>query len=94
MCYTIFMEDKMQRCQSCGIPLGEAGFYGSEKDGLETREYCKFCYQYGTYVEKDISLEQMIERSVAYMTTQLGFEETKAREVSKEIISSLKRWQR
>lgn len=87
------MVDNMQRCQSCGMPLEEAGFYGTEKDGSQANEYCKFCYQYGAYTEEDLSLEQMIERSVAYMTTQLGFEEAKAREASQNIIPRLKRWQ-
>lgn len=84
------MDNKL-RCQSCGQPLGDK-FFGTEKDGSETQEYCKFCYQEGEYMQPELTVDDMIQMSIDNMTMQLDFSEEKARTLAQEYIPKLKRW--
>lgn len=74
------------------MPLGHEEFYGTNADETENREYCKFCFFNGHFVESKLSLKDMIERSVQYMTTELDYAEENARKISEEVIPQLKRW--
>lgn len=84
------MEEK-QRCQSCGMPLGD-GFFGTNADGLFTKEYCKFCFQNGNFIDPTLTVEDMIKMSVKNMTEELGFDEEKAKSLAESFIPKLKRW--
>ncbi|RYF99863.1 MAG: hypothetical protein EOO02_16085 [Chitinophagaceae bacterium] len=48
-----------QFCQSCSVPLSE-NLLGTEIDGSNSKEYCKFCYQDGNFTHPHYSLEEMI----------------------------------
>lgn len=85
--------DNVVRCQSCGMPLDD-GFFGTEKNGEITHEYCKFCYQDGEYLQPEIKMETMIQMSVNNMTEELGYEDPMARELAEKYIPTLKRWQK
>ena len=85
------MDNKI-RCQSCGMPLG-AGFFGTNADGSETQEYCKFCFLEGEFTRPNLTLAQMIDMSVENMTHELKMPEEKARELATSFIPTLKRWQ-
>lgn len=80
------------RCQSCAMPLGAAGYYGTNADGSENREYCRYCWKNGRYVEPDLTLEAMIDKSIGFMTTSFGMPREKAEELSRKYIPPLKRW--
>lgn len=84
------MQEK-QRCQSCGMPLGD-GFFGTNADGSFTKEYCKFCFQNGNFVDLTLTVEDMIKLSVKNMTDELGFDEEKAKTLAESFIPKLKRW--
>ena len=87
------MNDK-ERCQSCGMPISiEFGNYGTQADGSPAGEYCQFCYQNGNFTNPDQTLDEMVKRSVEFMTANLGFTMEKASEISNDIIPRLKRWQ-
>ncbi len=79
------------RCQSCGVPIDD-WFFGTTEDGQETREYCKFCFDKGLFIEPELTLEQMIHRNIEFMTVKLKIDETKSREFSYALIPTLKRW--
>ena len=85
--------DNAIRCQSCGMPI-EEGYFGTNKDGSENKQFCTFCYQNGAFSEPEVTIEDMIERSVSFMTVELNFEEKKARELSQKIIPTLDRWKK
>jgi hypothetical protein len=85
------MTDK-ERCQSCGMPLGTPGFYGTNADSSENTDYCKFCYQNGGFTQPDLTVDGMIDSSAKFMTEHLKFDEAKAREMSEAVIPKLKRW--
>src|SRR3989338_5318193 len=81
-----------ERCQSCGMPLGTAGYYGTNKDESENKNYCIFCYKKGQYTEPILTLPEMIQKSIQHMTTKLQYTQENAKELSTKIIPTLKRW--
>ena len=85
------MDDKI-RCQSCGMPLG-TGFYGTNADDSINSEYCKFCFDKGNFREPNLTLEEMIGRSVANMVDDQKMDATEAEELARKVIPTLKRWQ-
>lgn len=48
-------------CQSCSMPLDDPQLRGSEKDGSQSAEYCKYCYTNGAFTNPDLSMNGMIE---------------------------------
>lgn len=84
--------DQKPRCQSCGMPLGEPGGYGTNADGSENQSYCKFCFQNGSFINPDMTFPEMIESSVKFMTENLGYNEDEAHGMSNAIIPKLERW--
>ncbi|OGK61708.1 hypothetical protein A3G67_02605 [Candidatus Roizmanbacteria bacterium RIFCSPLOWO2_12_FULL_40_12] len=84
------MKDK--RCQSCGMRFEVEGFHGTNTDGSENREYCRFCFEKGSFTKPDLTLREMIQASVDHMSKKLNFTEEKARELSEKVIPELKRW--
>lgn len=85
-------ESSKHRCQSCGIPLVHPDQYGTNRDGSENSEYCKYCFQNGLFTDPNMTVEQMIENSISYMVNGLKMNEAKARSLSQIIIPQLKRW--
>jgi radical SAM superfamily enzyme len=79
------------RCQSCGMPLAK-GFYGSEKNGDLSEDFCKFCYEKGDFREKSLTLEEMIQRSIDNMTHDLKLSSEQAHKLAHSVIPTLKRW--
>lgn len=80
----------MKFCQSCMMPLSE-GLYGTEKDGSESEDYCKFCYQNGEFTD-DRTMEEMIDFCVPKTAEAKGISEEEARKMSEEFFPKLKRW--
>ena len=79
------------RCQSCGMPLSD-GFFGTLKNGSETNEYCKFCFQEGAYLQPELTVEDMIQMSIDNMSQDLNFSKENAQELANSVIPQLKRW--
>lgn len=50
-------------CQSCGMPLRSLEDLGTGPDGLMAEDYCRFCFQSGVFVEPDLSVKAMVDRS-------------------------------
>jgi predicted enzyme related to lactoylglutathione lyase len=85
--------DPQLRCQSCAMPIQE-GYFGTNEDGSENREYCKFCFQNGSFIEPNLTLEEMIQNSVKYMTEHMKYDEQEAEKLSRAHIPNLKRWKK
>ena len=41
------------------MPLTDENLLGTEKDGTKNHEYCKYCYQNGSFVNPDMTVDQM-----------------------------------
>ena len=85
------MNNDKARCQSCGMPLG-VGFYGTNEDKTHNEEYCKICYENGRFREPNLTLNDMIGRSMANMVDDLNMGKEEAQELAQTLIPNLKRW--
>jgi hypothetical protein len=79
-------------CQSCTMPIDNLADRGTEKDHSKSSEYCKYCYQDGTFVQPNMSLEQMKEIVVQQMERR-HIPEAIIRK-SMEALPHLRRWQK
>lgn len=82
-------------CQSCGMPMGPTNeLYGTEANGSLSKDYCKFCYDNGEFVD-DCTMEQMmnmcIDLNVAYNEYLLPEDAAK---LVQGFFPSLKRWKK
>ena len=84
---------KVNVCQSCGMPLHEEKNWGTKMDNSKTDEYCKFCFENGKFINPDLTMEKVIEKSVE-LSKKLWMPEDKAREIANNTIPKLKRWSR
>lgn len=85
--------EKFCQCQSCGMPLTEESFYGTEKDGSKKVDYCKYCYENGEFKQPGITMEQMMEICVPFMVKD-GMSEVEARTLLNQHLPHLKRWKK
>jgi len=88
------MENKI-RCQSCGMPLSETfGNLGTNKDGINTAEYCNICFKDGDFTNPNQTMDEMIQISIENMTADLNMPPEKATELANSFVPTLKRWQK
>lgn len=83
------MENKII-CQSCGMPLDTEAVKGTEKNGLKSNEYCKYCYEDGVFKNPKMNLEDM-ENNVKNHMKKLELHEY-AIQKAVNILPALKRW--
>ena len=77
-------------CQSCTMPIDNLSDRGTEKDGSASSEYCKYCYQRGTFTKPDLTMEEM----QAYISANEKEMNLPANIVQKSLslLPHLKRW--
>ncbi|MHA2232473.1 MAG: zinc ribbon domain-containing protein [Candidatus Hodarchaeales archaeon] len=76
-------------CQSCADPYDEKG---TEADGAINDDFCSDCYRDGTFAEPEITMAEMIERTVASRVKETHLTVDEAREYLDSIFPTLKRW--
>lgn len=79
-------------CQSCGMPIFSEGDAGTEKDGSLSGEYCTYCYQNGTFVEDQLTYEDMIKKYSPMISAHLNISEDNAEKMVRTFTANLKRW--
>ena len=79
-------------CQSCGMPMENDDLFGSKNDGSKTQEYCKYCYQNGSFTDPDITLAEMKAKVSGFLTEQKGMQAFQANMIANSFIPKLKRW--
>lgn len=83
------------RCESCGMPLADAAFLGTEADGSLSKRFCKWCYQNGGYVNPDMTMEEMLDVCVSHMAApDSGYTEESAREYMEMLLPTCERWKK
>lgn len=83
------MENKTL-CQSCGMPLDSEAVKGTEKNGLKSNEYCKYCYENGAFKDSKMNLDEM-KNNVKNQMKKLELHEN-AIQKAVNILPMLKRW--
>ncbi len=77
-------------CQSCGMPVVSDEQLGTEKDGSISRDYCKYCYADGEFVDK-VSMEEYIEMCSEF-GEQAGMSNDEMKALCTKLFPTLKRW--
>ena len=83
--------DNVTFCQSCGMPLNKEEVKGTEKNGLKTDEYCKYCYENGAFKNPEMNLEDM-KKNVQNQMEKMQLHENVIQKAV-NILPALKRWQ-
>lgn len=80
-------------CQCCGMPMGDtAELNGTNADGGKNEDYCKYCYEKGTFTFKG-TMEEMIEICVPHIVAaNPHMTEEEARNGMLLWFPTLKRW--
>ena len=86
------MNQQMQICQSCSMPLRSKLDLGTNADGTQNKEYCRYCFKNGKFTDEGITMEQKIEKMVG-MAKTMNISEEQARTMAQNILPKLKRWQ-
>lgn len=76
-------------CQCCGMPLDDS-LLSREQDGSFNEDYCKWCYENGSFVYKDIN--QLISFLSEHMSNE-NWTKEQAKAYFEEQIPKLKHWQ-
>lgn len=74
------------------MPMAEADDFGTNNDGGQNRDYCRYCWQEGKFAA-DVDLPEFIEMQVKIAVENLGMNEEEARAVAQTTLPELKRWQ-
>lgn len=97
----VFMKDGKYLnlfCQSCGMPLTDSQYFGTEKGGSLNHEYCCYCYKDGAFTQ-DCTMDEMIDHCIKYLDEFNGACETKLSKEEaiaqmKKHFPKLKRWKK
>jgi len=79
-------------CQSCGLEMIAPGIQGTNADGSENPDYCRFCFREGKFLEPDMTKEQMIEKNASVVSQKSNINMAQAKSMAKLFIPKLKRW--
>ena len=77
-------------CQCCGMPLDDPTT-SKEPDGAFNEEYCKWCYDGGTF--RYSSPEQLIDFCVEHMANE-NWPKEQVRTHMEAVVPNLKHWQK
>lgn len=78
-------------CQSCGMPIISNDQLGTNLDGSINKDYCKYCYVDGKFID-DVSMEEYIEMCSKY-GEQAGMTNEEMKNHCTKLFPTLKRWQ-
>lgn len=74
------------------MPLVNQELLGTEKDGSKNQDYCKYCYQNGTFTNPESTLKEMISQVIDQMQRMQLDSNIIDRTV--RVLPDLKRWQK
>ncbi len=78
-------------CQCCGTPFTVPNMpHGTEADGKENMEYCKWCYDGGKFVYS--SEEELIEKTAPFLMEATGMSQDEAVSFMGVLVPNLKHW--
>lgn len=79
-------------CQCCSMPIPDPSLHGTEADGSESENYCKWCYQHGDFTAKDVDMDEFIEATAQMEADALGVSREEAVSLMATLLPHLKRW--
>ena len=81
-------------CQSCAMPIGDDGLFGTNADGSVNEDYCKYCFKDGEFTS-DMTMDEMMAFCTEKMTEiHPEIKKSEASTMMREVFPKLKRWQK
>jgi hypothetical protein len=84
--------ENQQLCQSCGLQMVAPGIRGTNKDGSESTDYCRFCFRGGRFANPNMTEEEMVEKVAGAMSEKSQINLDQAKNMAKHFVPKLKRW--
>lgn len=81
---------KNKICQSCGMPIIDKSQYGTNNDGSTNKDFCKYCYADGEFIDK-VGMEEYIDMCSQF-GTQAGMSNEEMKKYCQKLFPTLKRW--
>ena len=78
-------------CQSCGMMFTAPDQHGHEADGSETEDFCRWCYDGGSYTY-ETTMEDMIEDCAPRMAEAMGWTVDESASLLGAVLPTLRRW--
>ncbi|MCL2512435.1 MAG: zinc ribbon domain-containing protein [Oscillospiraceae bacterium] len=79
-------------CQCCAMPLTNAEDFGTNADGSKNGDYCKYCYENGSFGEEK-TMEEVIEICIPFCLEAGAYKDAEtARAAMTGFFPTLKRW--
>ena len=72
------------------MPIADDKLLGTNKDGSINKDYCKYCYQNGEFIDK-VSMNEYIEMCSQY-GSQAGMTNEEMKKYCEKLFPTLKRW--
>lgn len=79
-------------CQSCGVPMENFSDFGTDKDGRQSMEYCRNCFQGGFFTNPYITMEEQINKMTNREMSANNISEYDAKKKFNTLIPTLDRW--
>lgn len=79
-------------CQCCSMPMPDAALHGTEADGSQSEDFCKFCYELGDFTAPGVSMDEFIEATAPMEAEALGVSVDEAVSLMATLLPHLKRW--
>ena len=77
-------------CQSCGMPINNHKFMGTEIDGSTNPDYCIYCYLNGEFTDPYMTIDEM--KTAVRTRLEKMFEDKNTIEQAVNRVPGLKRW--
>lgn len=84
---------KNKLCQSCAMPLEKETDFGTNQNGEKNEDYCRYCFQKGSFTQPELSLEAMILH-LASFHKKMNISEDNAKKFAQKLLPTLKRWKK
>ncbi len=81
---------KNKICQSCGMPIIDESQYGTNNDGSMNKDFCKYCYTDGEFIDK-VGMEEYIDMCSQF-GAQAGMSKEEMKKYCQKLFPTLKRW--
>ena len=88
---TALLDMPKDYCQSCGMMFTAPNQRGHEADGAEASDYCRWCYEGGTYTY-ETTMDDMIEDCAPRMAEAMGWTVDEVAPLLGAVLPTLERW--
>ena len=79
-------------CQCCSMPIGDPAMHGTNADGSQSADYCKYCFDHGSFTADNVSMDEFIEATAPMEAKALGISVEEAVSLMATLLPHLKRW--